>query len=448
MRVRIWQTLVLGLALGAMTLADNSLYAQGKKGGGGGSGGGGRSESFGGGGGGGGDRGRSESFGGSAKGGANIDVGPNLRSGANIQGGANAGGMGTGTQFRGNFSTGPRIESRERGNFFGGSQGNWNQWDRRYSNFYGRGWGYWPGYGWGINIPFGRWGGIGLGNYYGYYGYPYYGDPYAYYNDWGPGYGDYYGYDYSSPDYAYQQAPQQPVPDAEEQQGKLPPVPTTKELARFTDQQLQSFIAWAANGFSRELGQYDTGNTWVKYFHLDDLKGLAPHPPAGSAMAETSAAGAPQAANVLEDVLARMDSASKNDQYKAITGTWGFQALHVALNEAVKSPDERAPGVLKGQAEMLGKSLERLSNGDSWRKHLELDTLQKLASDNKLESNDDIKQLAAKFDKIAQNPEYQSIAQLPGFGGLYTTLHKVGEGRQPESTAKKLPSPPEKSTTE
>ena len=273
---------------------------------------------------------------------------------ANIQGGMNAGGMGVGSQFKGNFSTGPRIETRQRDNFYGGKSGNWNQWDRRYSNFYGGGWGYGPGYGWGINIPFGYWGGIGLGNYYGYYGYPYYG---GYYNDWGPGYGDYYSYDYSSPDYVYQ-APQQPVPDTEGQQGKLPPIPTTTELARLTDQQLQSFIAWAANGFSRELGQYDTGNTWIKYFHLDDLKGLAPHPPA-SATAGASATGAPKAENILEDVLARMDSASKNDQYKTITGTWGFQALHAALYEAVKTPDARAPDVLKGQAEMLSKSLER-----------------------------------------------------------------------------------------
>jgi hypothetical protein len=47
---------------------------------------------------------------------------------------------------------------------------------------------------------------------------------------------------------------------------------------------------------------------------------------------------------------------------------------------------------------------------------------------------------------VMRNPEYQSIAQMPGFSGVHGTLHKLTEGKQPPSTAERVPSPPEKST--
>jgi hypothetical protein len=292
----------------------------------------------------------------------------------------------------------------------------------------------------------GRFGDIGIGNYYGYYGYPYYGwgnwsywGPSDYYGSWSPGYDtygyDYGGYDYSSPAYAVQ--PNQQNVQTEQHQGQLPPVPTSKEISRFTDRQLRSFIAWVANGFTRELGQFSTGDTWVKYFRLNDLKDFSPHAPGDTATAQTSGTAGSRTQNEIDIALDRFNSASKNDEYKAITNTWGFQALQVALKEAARSPKEREPAVLRGQAEMLNKSLERLSTGDGWRKHLQLDELQKIADTKNLESNDEIKRIEERFDQTAHNPDYQAIAQLPGFSGVYGTLHKLTEDRKPESTAKR-----------
>ena len=123
----------------------------------------------------------------------------------------------------------------------------------------------------------------GFGNF-GYYGYPYGGDYWGqnvYYGSWAPGY-DTYGYNYSGAEQSAQNT------QTEQTEGKLPPIPASKELAQFTDQQLRSFIAWVANGFTRELGQFSTGDTWVKYFRLDDLKALARHAPGEAATAQTS----------------------------------------------------------------------------------------------------------------------------------------------------------------
>ena len=279
------------------------------------------------------------------------------------------------------MSEGARGESFENRSDFAGNRGDYYRggyyrggnefnrgganWDCGYSSYYGRGWDYRPGFGWGINIPLGRFGGIGLGNYYGYYGYPYYGwgdwnywGPEGYYGSWGPGYGNYdYGYGYSSPAY-YTQSNEQSSETAEtgQNQGQMPPVPTSKELGRFTDQKLQSFIAWVANGFTRELGQYSSGDTWVKYFRLNDLKAMMPSAPGAAATAQpqlTSARGQ----RVIDAVLEHMDSTAKNDEYKTIADTWGFKALHAALQEATKPADEREPGVLKGQTEASASRL-------------------------------------------------------------------------------------------
>jgi hypothetical protein len=138
-----------------------------------------------------------------------------------------------------------------------------------------------------------------------------------------------------------------------------------------------------------------------------------------------------------------MDTSASNDEYKVITSSWGFQTLQAALKEAARPSDEREPGVLKGQAEILDKSLERVSTGDGWKKHLEIDALQKLADRKDAGSSDEIQKIAARYDRVAQNPEYQAISQLPGFGGVYSTLHKMMDGQQTPATANRAPNPPE-----
>jgi hypothetical protein len=417
MRVKLKQIVVLGLALGVMSLSAN---AQGRDGGGIGGAVGGAVGAVGG-------------VGNAVGGAVGNAVGGTMGGVGNPVGGAVGG---AGNAVGGALGYGP----------YGYDRGDWNRWAPSYYSYYGRGWDYRPDFGWGINIPLGRFGDISIGNYYGYNGYPYYGwgnwnywGPYGYYGSWSPGYDDYgydYGYDYSSPAYAVQLVQQ--YGQTEQTQGQLPPVPTSKEVSRFTDQQLRSFIAWVANGFTHELGQFSTGDTWVKFLQLNELKDMSPRAPGDMATAKTSGTAGARIQNKIDSALDRFNTASKNEEYKAITNTWGFQALQVALKEAARSPQEREPDVLKGQAEMLNKSLERLSTGDGWRKHLELDSLQKLADKKNLESNDEIKRIEERFDQTAHNPDFQSIAKLPGFSGVYGTLHKLTEGRQPESTAKRV----------
>jgi hypothetical protein len=447
MHARLLRTFIYGLAVAAVAVLCSPLMAKDPPGGGKGDGGG-RS----------GGAGISEgaNIGGNV--GGNVGgavVNPNVGKMSKGQGAWSQGNQGVqkwSNQFNPNAM---RQMDRNRGAVAGKSftakdfstGKDFNRWDRRYSYFYGPGWDYWPGFGWGIGIPFGRYGYLGFGDYYGYYGYPYgwYGYPYDYYAYGYYPYGYYGGTDYGyGGSYAYTAPEEEPAETVQQTENKLPPIPTEKDLARLTDEQLDSFIAWVANGFAQELGQFSTGDTWVKYFDLNGLKTMSPSPPTKEGVAQGPSGMHNK--GMLADVLKRMDLVSRNDEYQSVASLWGFKALNAALNEATKPSDERRPGVVRGQAEMLSQALKRLPTGESWQKFLDLGTLEKISSSEDLKSNE-ISDIAKRFDSVARNSEYRSIAQLPGFGGIHSTLHKIGEGREVESTAKRpVPAAPE--TTE
>ena len=361
MRAKSWRMVVLGISIISLALYGNLAYAQkGDEGGGHGGGGG----------------------GGEHKGDGGAHNGDGRGNGVMQGESRNYGGI----QSRGegvNQNRGRSDGNWGRGNFSRDGGGGGGQWDRGYTSYYGRGWGYRPGFGWDIDIPLGRFGGIGIGNYGGYFGSPYYGrggwGTYGWggwndgnYGYWGPGY-DTYSYDYSSDNQSGMEpeiAPQYAQSTEGEQGqggGKLPPLPTNKELASFTNQQLNSFIAWVARGYSRELGQFSTGDTWVKYFKLDNLRALAPQPPAGTIAAQPPETPTARSRSLDKEVLERMDSVLQKNEYQTVTNAWGFKALRAALKEVSRPADERTVTVLKGQAEMLNKSLERVSTGDGWR---------------------------------------------------------------------------------
>jgi hypothetical protein len=360
----------------------------------------------------------------------------------NAQWGGHGGGIsvgigGGGMQF--GYSDGGRGHG---GAYYGGGWGGGPGYTG-YNSHYGSGWGYNPGVGWGVSVPLGDSGRISVGNYPRYYGNPYYGSgwgygrygygPSNYYGSLNQGYYQNYGSAYSTQagsDYA--QANQ----EALVQQDQPPPLPTAKDFAKFTDEQLRAFIGWVATGFIKELGQYKTGETWVVYFRLNELKTLDTS--SSTATAKTGETVAAVGPLTFKDVLANLDSASQNEEYKMIGDLWGFKALHLAMQEVVKSGDQRMPGVLKGQAEILSKSLAGIPNGEGWIKYLDLQTLEKLNADEIIKSNEQLPKIAAKFDSAANNPGFKIVTQLPGFQGIHDTLRKLSVGLPPPPP----PSPP------
>lgn len=270
-----------------------------------------------------------------------------------------------------------------------------NCWDRGFIVFYGNGWNYRSGIGWGINQA--------------------------------------------------SQYSARAVVSQDMDHTLPPPLPTDEELAGMTNEQLQSFIVWLARGFGRELGQFNTGDSWVKYFELNQLQS----PPsqvstATTTNAEPASASLSISSNVISDALAQMDFVSKDAQYKMISSTWGFKALQTALHEASRPPEERTASFLRAQAKMLNTALSQISTGDHWRSHLELGNIEKLSQQKNIPPDVDLAKISQKFDIVAETAAYRMIAQLPGFQGVQTTLRDLNEGRQLAGTAKREPSSTEK----
>lgn len=227
---------------------------------------------------------------------------------------------------------------------------------------------------------------------------------------------------------------------AGENRGVLP-LATDEELGGFTNQQLDSFIAQISREFARELGQLNTRESWVTYFELGDLQSGAPQTPTETiSNAQPDAATVNRNQKVVNEVLARLDSTSKDTEFKIVSDSWGFKALQRALREASRPLEERNATVLRAQAKLLNDSLATISTGNDWRTHLKIGNIEQLSQQETISRSENLEEITRRFDGVVQNPTYQMIVQLPGFQGVYRGLHDLKEVRQPQSVARREPS--------
>jgi hypothetical protein len=310
------------------------------------------------------------------------------------------------------------------GGYYGGHGGYYGGHGGYHDRYYG---GYHDGsdFRWGLSVPLSSDGsvrlGVGSG---GYYHNPYYHYPRSYYT-----YGDYYygeNYNYqAAPDY-YNQA--ESVPDAQPAP-QDPPVPTAGQVSRFGDEQLAGLLIVSSNVFSKDLDNFTTGASWKKYFKLDEVQELAKKPKPANFDAATK--------TLLAEVLKRLDTASKNADYNAITNSWGFKSLQVGLREYALPTKERQGHLLVASLQKLSESLGTVTTGEGWKKHLQVEELGKIAEnpgpDDTL--NKRLEKILAKFDAVAQNSQYKVIAELEGFAAVQAGLQRYINALEADTTA-------------
>jgi hypothetical protein len=289
------------------------------------------------------------------------------------------------------------------------------------------------GVGWGAGIPLGN--GdvrIGVGNY-GYGNSPYY--RHAYWYDHGyyhgndyysrPYYGS-YSNDYTDGDQYVPAAAQEP-----------PPLPTAGQLARLNDGQLRQILADAAEGYRQELDGFTTGESWKKHFQLAEVLDYVGKNESGPLNAKTR--------KLLGGVLSKMDSVSKNTAYAMIAKPYGFRLMQAALREYTLPAAVRQGHLLGAQVQTLKLSLDGLTTGESWKKHLELDSLENVA-DN-LHSGDPaaagrLEKILAKFDAAVKKPQYKIIAEQEGFQSVQASLQNLINALREETPKHEAPPPP------
>lgn len=272
---------------------------------------------------------------------------------------------------------------------------------------------------WGVGIPFGY-------DDYDWYA-PYYNSYSGRYYNYGQGY-------YQSPAYYEDNNLQQPNT---QQTMEHPPVPTAGQVARLTDDQLKMMISVALDAYSKELDEFNTGSGWKKHFQLAELKEKITSAKTGALDSATR--------SLVTEISQKFDAAAKDPTYAVITEPWSFKTLLVALKEYSLPATDRVAHELNAKTKTLHKSLDIITTGEGWITYLHLKDLEKLLEEPTSNNADRAKKLEKfleKFDEVAQNPQYKTVADLRGFDVTKSALQQYINALQTDTTKKDVVLPP------
>ncbi len=293
----------------------------------------------------------------------------------------------------------------------------------------GYGYGQHSGVNWGVQVPLGDHGGIGVGNGPNYYG-PYHPGPYhpgpgpyPYHHPYPYAYRAYYYQPYSyfyARDYGYVDTTPAAVASNDDEEAEQEPVlPTPGQLARLSDTQLRELIGYAAADYIAELDALSTGDGWKKYFKLADLKAHADSKPTGPISEETRA--------MINAVAAKMATAQQKSEYETITNSNPYKVLLMALQEYGQPAVVRTGHHLTAIAKFLGQNLDAVSTGEGWKKYLQLDYLVKVGESGSALDKKSIEKLEkalAAFDTVRTTPDYKVVAEVKGFDAAQAALQR------------------------
>jgi hypothetical protein len=210
---------------------------------------------------------------------------------------------------------------------------------------------------------------------------------------------------------------------------------SAEQMAALSDQQLRAALTRATDTLCGDLGRLKGGAPWTAFFKVDDLKKAMsederevhestegggreqPAPPSEPGGADRRA--------MLNEIADRFDKIAGDEKYRQIAACTGFRTLQIGLREYALPPQKRQDHVLTANLQILVNSLEQLSNGPSWKRFLQLDQLERLAtSDAPLEPTDFARmaQILSRFETARQDPDYGMIVEQPGFDTTYTAL--------------------------
>jgi hypothetical protein len=330
------------------------------------------------------------------------------------------GGIGIGGGYGGGYHGG--------GGYGGGYHGGGYHGGGYHGGYYGG-----SGVNWGVNVPLSSDGsvrlGVGSGGYYSpYYHHGYYNYPRNYYG----------GYYNSYPAETYEAAPSNETDYAESTPptSQEPPLPTAGQVGRMSDEQLVGLLRVASEGYARELDDYKNGETWKKYFKLAEIGDIL-----------KTKGNSPDAASrtTLAEVLKRLDSSAKNAEYETLTKSWGFKALQIGLREYTLPQKERLAHSLNANLQIMNDSLANVTTGEGWKKHLQIEELGKLAENaggDDASTGKRLEKILAKFDAVAQDSQYQVVAELNGFAATRADLQRYINALQSEQKVAVPPPPP------
>lgn len=210
---------------------------------------------------------------------------------------------------------------------------------------------------------------------------------------------------------------------------------SAEQLAALSNQQLRAVLTGAADRLCADLDRLKGGSPWKAFFKVDDLKtAMSEDERAESELSDTNVRERPVSPSERRDadrkkmlvaIADRLDKIAGDRKYRQIAGCSGFRTLQTGLREYTLSPRERQSHVLAANLKELADSLDRLPKGASWKRFLQLDQLERLATgDARFEPTDFARmaQILSRFETARQDPDYAMIVEQPGFDAAYVAL--------------------------
>ncbi len=198
------------------------------------------------------------------------------------------------------------------------------------------------------------------------------------------------------------------------------PVLTGDQFATLTLDEQRQVLYSAATSLDQDLGKLNSGASWKTFLSTTSLlKDTAP---------QQDAAHSAETRERLKRIADQFDKTQLDPQYRAVSGLWGFQMLRNGLREYAAAPVERGQRQLDVHGETLQRSLGQLPTGAGWKTHLQLDELSRLANSKETlgpADRDKALAVAERFEQVAKNPNYRSIAQLDGFETSRQALQRL-----------------------
>jgi hypothetical protein len=198
------------------------------------------------------------------------------------------------------------------------------------------------------------------------------------------------------------------------------PILSPDQFAALTFEQQRQHLLTAVISLEQALGKISSGGGWKKHLDTAWLRSVL----------ATEQGASPDAATRerLQKIAEAFDRTQAAPQYRAISGLWGFQSARNGLGQYAAAPVERSQRRLDAHAATLQRSLGKLPTGAGWQKYLQLDEASRLAKTKETLGPPDraeALEVAERFQQVAQNPSYRSIAQLEGFDTMRQALQQL-----------------------
>jgi hypothetical protein len=191
---------------------------------------------------------------------------------------------------------------------------------------------------------------------------------------------------------------------------------TMEEFAALPLARQRELLMQALNALEDEFARSPNGEDWSRHLQLAataQLIGEGDVPPDPTTRAR------------LRGIIDVFDEVAADEDLRAVSQLWSFQALEMGLRELAAEPIDKSRFQLSRQAAAFSKTLDSWNNGQRWRDYLQLEWLIGTEAEMQLDlpaRQERFEKLLAKFDRVKEDSQFAIVSQAPQFRTTHAAL--------------------------